>query len=247
MTRRRLASVAACLAFAMTGGLFTQLPAGAVTVGKTQQMPTTGWTHPAGGQWLDGMGTWLYVLPQPATGPGQLSRDGYQYQTTFVFDQLRIGSIGVGNGANGLVAQLEIKDLFTGAPIATEIAYNWSPGHFYFVYAQRLANGDIAGWILDWDKGAWSYIGTVHPLVDWGKMVSLGTTSTRWAVGRAAPADCSGYPRTDAYFFPVLGYTGSSFEIGTFNSHSVEPGNCPAQAEILDNGWVHYRLGADPA
>jgi hypothetical protein len=243
-----LTSVAACLALVVTAGLFAEVPAGADAAPKTLQMPTTGWGHPASGQWLDGMGTWLYVLPQAATGPGQLSRDGYQYQMTFVFDHLRIGSIGVGHGPNGPVAQLEIKNLFTGAPASAEIAYNWSPGHFYFAYTQRLANGDIAGWILDWDKGAWAYIGTVHPLVDWGKMVSVGTTSVKWAAGRTAPAACSGYPRTDAYFYPVLGYIGSSFEIGAFGGHEVEAGDCQVPVpDILDTGWVHYRLGADPA
>ena len=77
-------------------------------------------------------------------------------------------------------------------------------------------------------------------------MVSWAITSVEWAPGLATPADCSGYPLTDAYFFPALGYTGSTFQIGTLAYHysGVFPkGPCPASAEILDNRWVHYQVG----
>ena len=246
MTRRRFVLQAAGGALAVLAGLFAQLPAEGQTATKTQQLPSTEWgfRHPGPGKYMDGMGTWLYVLPQEAAGPSQLSRDGYQYQVTFIFEQLRHGRIGVGTGPHNPVAQLEIEDVFAGGPkIVAEVAYDWSPGRFYFVYTQLLANGEVAGWIMDWETGVWTYIGSVDPPVDWGRMVSAGRTSVKWASGRAAPADCSGYPRTDAYFFPGLGYTGTAFEIGMFGHHHLEDGDCPARAEILDNGWVHYQLG----
>ncbi len=245
MTRRRLVSVATGLALALVAGLFAQLPA-AAQAAPAHQSATTGWEIPgyeAGGV-KDGMGTWLYVLPQAAAGPGQVSRDGYQYQVTALFEGLRFARIGVRTGAQGPVAHLEIQDAGLGTPkFVAEVPYNWSPGRFYFVYTKVLANGDIAGWIMDWATGVWTYIGSLHPLANWGGMVSWSITSVEWAPGRTPPVECSGYPRTDAYFFPPLGYSGATFQIGTFDNHRQD-GTCPAPAEILENGWVHYQLGA---
>jgi len=243
MTRGRFVATAAGVALAALAGLLAPLPAAAQTATKTQQQPYTEWGYQASGPTRTGMGTWLYVLPQPAARPGQLPREGYRYELTFIFQRLRLGTIGIGTGPNGPVAQLEIQDVAAGGPkIVAEVAYDWSPGRFYFVYTQLLPNGDAAGWIMDWERAVWTYIGSVHPPVDWGKMVDASFTSAKWA-GPAVAADCSGYPRSDAYFFPVLAYTGTTFEIGTFFDDRHWDGDCPAGANILDNGWVHYQLG----
>lgn len=231
------------MAIAAMTGLLGEMPAGAQTSTKTQQVPNTVWGHPNTGQFMDGMGTWMYVAPGAAT-TGQVSRDGYQYLMSFAFQNLRIGYTGLATGPNGPVARFAMSDLVTGeAPIGAEVAYNWSPGRFYFVYVHHLAGGTVGGWIMDWETGVWTHIGTVQPPADWGRMLrGAKTLVSRW--GAVAPADCAGYPSVDAYFFPVLGYTGSNFEVGVaIPDQQVQPADCPAQTEFLANGWVHYRLG----
>ena len=248
MTRRRVVPIAAGMAFALLAGIFVQGPAGAQTASKTQEEPGTIWDFPNTDLFMDGMGTWVYVAPQPATGPGQLSRGGYQYLLSFVFPQLRIGLVGLATGTQGPVARLAVADLFTDpTPIGAEISYDWSPGKFYFVYVRHLPGNTLGGWVMDWQTGVWTFIGSVHLPGDWGRMVSDGKTFVNWSADHPRPADCRGYPRTDAYFFPLLGFTGDAPEIGTFIRHHTAPGDCPTQSDRLDNGWVHHGLGAATA
>lgn len=232
------------MAAAVMTGFLAEVPAGAQTSTKTQEEPNTVWGHPNTGQSMDGMGTWMYVAAAPAAKPGQVSRNGYQYLMSFAFEDLRLGYVGLATGPNGPVARIAMSDLVTGgAPIGAEVAYNWSPGRFYFVYVQHLAGNALGAWIMDWETGVWTHIGTVDPPDHWGRMLrGAKTLVSRW--GAAAPADCAGYPVVDAYFFPVLGYTGSNFEIGVaLPDQQVQPADCPSQTAFLANGWVHYRLG----
>jgi len=66
------------------------------------------------------------------------------------------------------------------------------------------------------------------------------------AASTGQPNGCAELPRTDAHFCPPLGYDGAHFTVGSVDGQFVTPGDCASQTEILSNGWVHYRLGADP-
>jgi hypothetical protein len=74
-------------------------------------------------------------------------------------------------------------------------------------------------------------------------MVPGGETLVNWNNG-AQPSDCSGYPRTDAYFFPLLIWAGSEYRIGAATHEGTYRGECPSHRETLGNDWVHYTLGA---
>jgi hypothetical protein len=150
-------------------------------------------------------------------------------------------------GPSGSVARLSLTDLVNGPTVTTQIAYDWSPGRFYFLYVHHLSGDDWAAWVMDWAVGTWAYIGSLRTPTAWGNIVNVGLTSARWATTAARPSTCAGYPRTDAYFFPTLEYVGDQYAVGAASGQSVTPGDCPSQTEILPNGWVHYRLGADPA
>ena len=223
--------------------VLTATPASAQVGFVTQEVPSTIWTQPGPpGDLNDGVGTWVYVLPQAPVGPSQRA-DSYDYALSFSFPGLgRLGFISLYTGQGGTRARLSL----TEGSATVDIPYNWSPGRFYFLYVHHLQNGHWGGWVMDWDAGVWSYIGSVQAPAGWGLLTKSSRTRVWWPGAAGTPTACSAYPRTDAYFFPTLGYTGSNFTIGTFDFHHAQEGNCPTQTEILPNSWVHYRLGADP-
>lgn len=242
MTRRRNLRAAIAMAVAVTTGFLAPMPAKAQVVGLTHEEPNTRWSYPGPGQFLDAVGTFLYVVPQPPPAPNGHTRDGYEYKMTFVFAGLKVGYVSLATTVNGPVARLKLIDLVSdAAPSVAEVAYDWSPGRFYFLYTQRLATGAYGAWVMDWETSVWTYIGSLTP-PGWGGIVDVGLTSVAWS-GERPVSTCSFFPRTDAYFYPVLGYTGSTFEVGVADLQFVHAGDCPSQTEMLGNGWVHYRLG----
>jgi hypothetical protein len=249
MTTRRVSSAVLGTVLTLLVGASTALPASAQVAAtpKTQEVPSNTWRQPNPNGFYDALGTWVYVAPQPQTGAGQLSGGNYEYPVTFVFDHLRVGELTLATGPSGNVARVSLTDLVNGPTLSTQIAYDWSPGRFYFLYTQHLGGDEWGAWVMDWAAGTWTYIGSLHTPTAWGSMVNVGLTSARWAPTAARPTTCSGYARTDAYFFPTLEYVGSQYTVGTADGQSVTQGDCPSQTETLPNGWIHYRLGADPA
>jgi len=195
---------------------------------------------------FDGLGTWVYVAPQAAPSSTQGSAGNYQYPVTLVFNHLRVGAVTLTTGSQGGIASFSLTELATRNTVATQIGYDWLPGRFYFLYAHHLTGDDWGAWVMDWAAATWAFIGSVQAPAGWGSLVNGSLTSVEWAATAAHPGNCAQYPRTDAYFFPVLGYQGAQFTVGTHESSSLTPGDCPSQRDILSNGWIHYRLGADP-
>lgn len=226
-----LLALVACLA-AVAG----QLPALAQTVAPNADVISTGWQQPGPDvRWYDGLGTWVYVAPGASSA--------YEYPMTFVFDHLRTGAVTLGTSATGNVARLSLHDLVTGAVAATDVPYDWSAGRFYFLYVHQLSGDDWGAWVMDWDIGTWTYIGSLTARAGWGQLVNGSLTSVQWSATATPPTSCTGGPATDAYFFPPLGYTGSQFTFSSLEGQNPPaPGGCSAQAEILPNGWVHYHV-----
>jgi hypothetical protein len=249
MTHRRFVTTAAGIALAVLVAGFGALPASAVAVQPTQDVPSSTWIQPdPGQQFEDGVGTFIFVAAEAPTGAGQLPASNYEYLLTFEFDHLRFGNVGLATGPGGTVARLALEpDIYSGtAGTSVEISYPWLPGHFYFVYAAHLG-GDLWGAsILDWSTGVWSYIGAVQAPPGWGTLVPASITKVRWAPDAPRPATCAGYPRTDAYFFTPLGVTGSVITEASLYGHFPTSGDCASQTDMLTDTWVHYRLGADP-
>lgn len=232
MKTRRLAYVVLALLACVGNGL----PASAQTVAPSQDVLSTSWVQTAPqNRFNDGLGTWVYVAPQASTA--------YEYPMTFVFDHLRVGAVTLGTGANGKVARLTLRDLVTGPVASTEVPYDWSPGRFYFLYVHQVSADTWGAWVMDWDAGTWTYIGSVLAPAGWGQLVIGSLTSVQWSATATRPTSCTGQSATDAYFFPPLGYTGSQYTFSSLSGQNpASPGGCPAQAEILPNGWVHYHL-----
>lgn len=227
-------------------GSVAPVPASAQVFGsKGIDAPTTIWQQPGpAADLVEGLGTWVYVAPESPAGAAQLSPAAYRYALGFSFPGLHLGDVELTSGPQGHVARLAI----TTVPYAgVEVPYDWVPGRFYFLYVHHLQAGAWGGWVMDWAAGTWTYVGTVEVPADWGLLTKSSRTMLLWpgAAGRAA--DCTGYPRSDGYFYPPLGFAGGSYTVATFDFHYVTPGDCPSQTDISDNGWVHYRLGADPA
>jgi hypothetical protein len=241
-------------ALALLGTVSTQLPAGAQTATtKTQQAAETSWAQPTWEHLNDAsgtpppaitsMGTWVYVAPS-TPAPGQLSIRGYQYLIDGIFDQLRFAYAGLATRDDGTrVARLALYDAPAQTlPTGAEVVYDWSPGRFYFIYMAHLPDGNMAAWVMDWATGVWTYVGSVPVPVAWGPLLPAGQTLVNWNNG-AQPAECSGYPRTDAYFFPLLMWVGSEYKFATGFDNPLAAADCPSHRETLGNNWVHYTLG----
>ncbi|HEV2758153.1 MAG TPA: hypothetical protein VGV86_01175 [Acidimicrobiales bacterium] len=236
MTTRRFIRTVMCVAMAVVAGLFNAAPASA----ETQETPSTVWTQPGGpGRVIDGVGTWVYVAPQAPAGPNQLPQS-YAYSLAFSFPNQASGFMSLTTGPGGKAARLSLSTI-------VEVPYDWTPGRFYFLYVHHLQGGLWGGWVMDWVRGDWTYIGSVQAPAGYGLLGTSSRTRVWWPGSAGAAAGCSSYPRTDAYFFPTLGYTGAEWTIGTMGLQHVQEGDCDSQTEMLSNGWVHYRLGADPA
>jgi hypothetical protein len=252
MTTRRVSSAVLGTVLLVLAGASTALPASAQAANQVPAPgPATTWTPPDPNVVnVDGVGTWAYVAPQAPPGATQLSPGNYQYLLQFVFGvpRTRVGDIGLTTGPQGKVARLSLyPDTITGAGAASaEVAYNWSPGRFYFLYVHHLSGNDWGGWVMDWASGTWAYVGSVRTPADWGSMTKNSRTVVQWADTGGRPTDCSGFPLTDAYLYPPLTYIGESYTVSTLLFQSAVPGDCPSATEMLANGWVHYRVGAGP-
>jgi hypothetical protein len=248
MTTRRFTRAGLAIGVAALAALTTQLPATAQTAtGKTQEVRSRVWLQPVpDNTFNDGLGTWIYVAPEAPASAGQLSPDSYEYLMTMEFDHLRFGYFGLATGTSGKVARLSLDGPVSGPSGSIEVPYDWSPGRFYFLYTHQLTGTDWGAWVMDWATGVWTYVGTIRT-PDWGQLVKPSLTMVRWAPAGPRPADCSGFPRTDAYIYATLGYSGSQFTIAPSSSETVlTAGDCPTQTEILPNGWAHFSAGVSP-
>jgi hypothetical protein len=248
MTTRRFIRTGLAAALAALAALTTQLPATAQTAGKTQEVRSRLWMQPIpDNAYNDGLGTWMYVAPQPAAGPGQLAPANYEYQVWMQFDNLRFGYFGLASGPTGNVVRLSLSEWGIRPMGSIEVPYDWSPGRFYFLYTHRLTGTDWGAWVMDWATGVWTYVGAISTPADWGQLIKGSSSVVQWAATGPRPTDCVGFPRTDAYIYPTLGYTGSQFTIAPSSDETVlKTGDCPIQTEILPNGWAHFSAGVSP-
>jgi hypothetical protein len=237
------------MGLAALAALTSQLPATAQTpAGKTQEVRGRTWLQPIPDEaFNDGLGTWMYVAPEPAAGAGQLSPNDYEYVMTMVFLNLRFGDFALATGPTGKVARLSLSEWGIRPMGSIEVPYDWSPGRFYFLYTHHLTGPDWGAWVMDWATGVWTYVGTISTPADWGLLIKSTTATVRWAKAGPLPADCSGYPRTEAYIYPPLGYSGSQFTVPVSYSEWGDDANkCPTQSEILPNGWAQFSAGVSP-
>ncbi len=239
MDGRRLLGAATGLAVALVG---TLIPAAtAQTADKTQDVPISVWDQP-GPELLDGVGAWVYIAPQAPPSANQGSPDGYEYLLSFAYPGLNVGFIGLSTRPEGRFAGLTLVTN-AGVPPAT-VPFDWSPGHFYYLLVYHLGGGQWGGWVYDYSASSWTFVGQVAAPAGWGLLTPSSRTLVDQKDQITAPT-CADYPRTDAYFYPPVGYRGTSFTVATLRFNYVQPGECPSQT-TMEYGWAHYRLGADP-
>ncbi len=246
MTKRRFFVAASTLVLALLAGAATS--ASAQSAGASQEIPSSTWVQP-GSEPLDGIGAWVYIAPGPPPGPAQGSPGGYEYLLRFNLQkplQEPFGFIGLSTRPDG--SHFAGLALVSGLDQPTDtVDFNWSPGHFYYLLVYQVGANEWIGWVYDHNAASWTIVGTVTTPDGSGRLSPTSATTVDYQSGGASYIlECAGYPRTDAVFYPPVGYRGATVTLATLGSHTVYPGNCPTTTTI-EYDWVHYRLGVDPA
>jgi hypothetical protein len=253
MRSRRIAPLALALALGMASIALSPAPASAYPhFGELfQRTPVTNWAVP-GAEPLDGIGVWVYVAPIPTAGPAQLPSDGYVYGLDFSAPRLPTepgGLIGLSRDDQGPIAGIRLSTTVT-------IPYAWSPGNFYYLLVYQLGEGLWGGWVYDAASSTWTFIGASHTGAGPGLLnASWNSTRVHGAVGQpVAPfsqhgispvVGCRSFPVVDAYFYPPVGYRGTTTTQSTLTETSPNIGDCPTEATV-EQDWVHIHLGQAP-
>ena len=250
--RRVVVAASAGVALAVLGAI---VPAQAFSGGHFQGVPVNEWHYP-GTTNLDGVGGWVYVEPESAPGPGQLSRTGYVYEEQFFFvgTGSKMGAIGLSNDTSGPVVGLRLIDRNNNSgPPPVTLRYPWAPGRVYFLLAYGLGGGTFGGWVYDLTAAAWTFIGTIQAPTGWGGLAPVSAFTVHGAEGLPLPspfapetlegvADCAKFPKADAWFYEPVGWRGSNIVSPSGTIDEVQLGDCPARSGVV-NGWHHYALG----
>jgi hypothetical protein len=235
-------------------GLGSLPAASAAAVAHFQGEPVTLWTIP-GDAPLDGAGGWVYVAPEPAPGVDQLPSDRYEYDLTFQFANLDLARIGLTRTAAGPIAGF-MASQNAAIPVVTA-PYAWAPGHIYFLLLYKFGPGLLGGWAYDFSAGAWTFLGQAQVPTDQGLLMpnvetivegAQGIVTTRGPftnAGAESIPSCSQFPRVEAYFYPPMGWRGSTITSATSSQTANMLGDCPTSTTV-QNGWTHYTLGALP-
>jgi hypothetical protein len=229
-----------------------------VAVQRNQAVPVVDWIAP-GTEPLDGIGQWVYVAPIPAAGPAQLPTTGYVYGPTFLptigGQNVNQGIVGLSTDDAGPIAGIQIFGSPDPAPVT--IRYDWSPGRLYYLVAYHLGDQVWGGWVYDHATSEWTYVGSKQASVDTGLLRPESGTAVLGAQGGPIPAfdrgtppavagPCTSFPRVDAYFFPPIGYRGTTLSEATLDLSRPATGDCPTETTVED-GWLHFRLGSPAA
>ncbi len=222
-------------AFTLSGISFASVSAAA---------PQTAYTiwNQAGSAARDGLGTWIATANDPVAHP-DLPAPQYLYGLYFGF---------TGSGAQGVVglvadpagkfAILNVVET-NGTAHTAVVPFSWVAGRLYFPLVYELSPGIWAAWVYDNTAGAWTGIGVLNLPAAWGKVAPGSITALSWY--GPAGAGCDGYPLADAYFYPAMGYSGSTAIPATAASSGVGPaGGCPATVTSESPPWSHYRVGS---
>jgi hypothetical protein len=206
---------------------------------QTQEGPFSVWNQP-GAEPLDGLGAWVYVAPKAVPG----TEDPYDYLLRWDLSgtgaSQGMGFIGLATRPEGTMAGMSLVSSVPQATVLTP--FNWSPGHFYYLLVYRSSTDHWVGWVYDYSAQAWTIVGQLTAPVGGGLLSPSSRTLLEQATGRP----CAGYPRSDVFFYPPVGYRGTTVSLATLGSHGVAPGECPT-ATSVEYDWVHYRLGTAPS
>ncbi|MDQ4089319.1 MAG: NHL repeat-containing protein [Actinomycetota bacterium] len=203
----------------------------------TLQSPYSVWSQPAATP-LDGIGTWIVPLNEPAARAGQLP-PSYLYAHAFSFAaSTATGVVGLSTGPAGKFALFSVKGPDAKSYDAV-IPFTWKAGQFYFPLVQQVRPGVWVALVYDYSAAKWIPIGQLTLPSAWGKLAPTTVTIAAWAGGTAT--NCASYPRADLFVYPTIGYAAGT--TATLSSGSAGAGPCAAQVST-EGGWMRYQVGA---
>jgi hypothetical protein len=230
-------AVGALMAMLGTVGPLGTVPAVA-QVAVEPEADISVWNAPSS---MDGVGSWLATVNDPAAGPGQ-ALPAYAYLHFFYFensDAFGFISLDVDGGQKSATFAIynPADDTFVG----NTVPFNWTAGRLYFPLVYGLGHGTWGGWVYDHAAASWTFIdGETVPLT-WGKLRGVSATSVMW-VGDPL-SSCSAFPLADVMRYPPYGFVGGTIATSLAWTVDTIPGDCPVETSAQE-GWVRYRVGA---
>jgi len=258
-TRCRLLLVAALLTLTVGAGV-GPLPAIAQTTVRPF-VPRSSWGT---GMWgpafpvLDGLSTWLATFADPVAGAGQ-SPPHYAYFLDFTITDsffLAGGRISLDVVGDQKFATLAVDDTGPGGGQRhqVQVPFPWKGNSFYFLWANRLADGVWGGWVYDNTAATWTYIGNVPGLATSGpaaRMAQYAQTGVAWTGPDLAT--CAAYPQAVAVNLSPFGFVGSTPVETVLNGRADQAydpsasGDCPSTSGFFSfPHWDYYVTGSAP-
>lgn len=203
------------------------------------QIPQSMWRH-SGYATLDGTGSWMGMVNEPAAGPGQLP-PSYLYVHSFTFaNSASVGAVGLAADPSGRYAVFAVNGV-DGAPRVAVAPFNWQAGRFYFPFVYQTAPGQWGAWVYDYTAAAWTPIGVFNLPATWGALTQDTATGMAW-YGPSATG-CAAYPRADAVFYPPTDYYGTTPQSAEPSQTTVTAGDCPTQTSVVAGAWQRSEMG----
>ncbi len=143
-------------------------------------------------------------------------------------------------GPNGKFAAMNVVEA-NGTAHTVAVRFDWKPDRLYLPFVYRLGPGRWGAWVYDQSADRWVAIGQLTLPPEWGKLSPTSVTMVLW-YGPSGPA-CSSYPLADVFFYPPLGYVGSTPTLAAQDGSSWMGGDCGADIAGEYPPWIHYRVG----
>ncbi|HYX44261.1 MAG TPA: VCBS repeat-containing protein, partial [Acidimicrobiales bacterium] len=221
------------------GGLTRVRNSGTAPPPATLQAPWSVWTQP-GGSPLDGVGTWVGAVNDPAAGPGQVA-PAYFFGQLFGFaNSSALGMVGLVTQPAGKFAVFNVVEP-NGTLRSAVVPFEWRAGRFYFLFVHQLGPGLWGAWAYDQSAASWTLLGSLSLPPTWGKLKGQTVTALLWAGPTAA--SCSAYPRADVVVHPAIGFAGGTQTTALQSGGGTNPGDCPAQNTVVSEVWSRYQVG----
>jgi hypothetical protein len=205
----------------------------------TARAPFSVWSQaaPAG---IDGVGTWLIPLNNPAAAPGQVAPD-YLYGLSFGFTSGSArGVVGLATGPSGKTAVVSLSAPGV-APQTVALPFAWRTSGVYFVLVHQYGPNLWGALVYDVTAGAWTVIGFVT-LPTSGRLAST-TVSGLFTSGAPAPT-CPAYPTADVLVRnPTTFIAGVATDEAFLQGGSTD-GTCASVNVNRPDGWIWYGAGA---
>jgi subtilisin family serine protease len=205
----------------------------------TMRAPYSVWTQ-ASPSALDGVGTWLATVNDPAGRAGQLAAN-YLYGLSFGFASSPArGFLGLATGPGGKTASLTVIGP-AGPPQVATVPFPWTANGVYFMFVHQYGPGSWSAAIYDYSNSTWTPIGTLTLPVAWGKLAPTTVTASSWTESPAGT--CAAYPAADVLVHAPVGYLAGGGSYQTFVQGGTTAGVCASQHVNGPPGWVLYRTG----